>query len=64
MKTNKKNRNNMKTFRILCEKQDEKNVLNSVKVKKVKVSMFPSKIIIKAIAHRENLRKAKEIGFW
>lgn len=36
--------------------------MNSVKVKKVKFSMFPSKIMSKVTAHNENLRKVNDIG--
>ena len=54
----------MNKFNILCVKQAEKYVFNSVKVKKVKFSMLPSNVIIKTMAHSENLRKINETGLW
>jgi hypothetical protein len=62
MKISRKKKNRINTFKTLCVKQDEKYFFNSAIVKKVKFSMFPSNVIIKAVAHKENLRKAKEIG--
>jgi hypothetical protein len=47
---------------ILVEKLFENNSFNYESVKKVRFSIFPSKIIIKSIAHSEYLRKIIEIG--